>query len=68
MGLLRSDLAADGFPLVMAARTTRAALLMGLLYGGLQDAVGFARGRHIGYIDAIQSTFRRSAEESATQS
>ena len=47
--------------MVMAARTTKTALLAGLVYGGLQDAVGAARGRRIGYIDYLKRQFR--AEE-----
>ncbi|KAK3693286.1 hypothetical protein B0T22DRAFT_343680, partial [Podospora appendiculata] len=42
------------FSLPMAARTTKTALVVGLVYGGLQDAVGAARGRPIGYIDYLK--------------
>lgn len=38
----------------MAARTTKTALVVGLVYGGLQDLVGAARGRPIGYVEAIR--------------
>ena len=44
--------------MVMAARTTKTALLAGLVYGGLQDIAGLARGRRIGYIDYLQRQFR----------
>ncbi|ROW04780.1 hypothetical protein VMCG_04777 [Cytospora schulzeri] len=46
------------FSLPMTARTTKTALIVGLVYGGLQDATGAARGRHIGYIDWVQRQFR----------
>ncbi|CAN8101500.1 unnamed protein product [Discula destructiva] len=39
------------FSLPMTARTTKTALVVGLVYGGLQDIAGAARGRPIGYID-----------------
>lgn len=39
------------FSLPMAARTTKTALVVGLVYGGLQDLAGAARGRPIGYIE-----------------
>ncbi|KAH8905671.1 hypothetical protein BR93DRAFT_938250 [Coniochaeta sp. PMI_546] len=42
------------FSLPMAARTTKTALVVGLVYGGLQDLAGAARGRPIGYIDFIK--------------
>lgn len=35
----------------MTARTTKTALLVGLVYGGLQDLAGAIRGRPIGYVD-----------------
>lgn len=38
----------------MTARTTKTALLVGLVYGGLQDLAGAARGRPIGYIDWVR--------------
>lgn len=38
----------------MTARTTKAALVAGIVYGGLQDIVGAARGRPIGYVDWIK--------------
>lgn len=42
------------FSLPMAARTTKTAVVVGLIYGGVQDALGAARGRPIGYIDSIK--------------
>lgn len=38
----------------MAARTTKAALAVGLAYGGLQDLAGIVRGRPIGYAEFIK--------------
>lgn len=37
----------------MAARTTRTALVIGVVYGGLQDVAGALRGRPIGFVDAL---------------
>ncbi|WYZ44655.1 hypothetical protein EsH8_VII_001091 [Colletotrichum jinshuiense] len=45
------------FSLPTAARTARYGLLFGLVYGGLQDAVGFARGRPIGYVEFVRRRF-----------
>lgn len=42
----------------MAARTTRTALVIGFLYGGMQDVAGALRGRPIGFIDALNRRFR----------
>lgn len=47
----------------MTARTTKTALLVGLVYGGLQDAAGAARGRPIGYIDWVRRQFRGRGKE-----
>lgn len=41
----------------MAARTTKTAMAVGLVYGGLQDAVGVLRGRPIGYVDYLKRRF-----------
>lgn len=38
----------------MAARTTKTALVVGLVYGGLQDLAGAVRGRPIGYVEFIK--------------
>ncbi|KAJ9136635.1 hypothetical protein NKR23_g9701 [Pleurostoma richardsiae] len=57
------------FSLVMAARTTKTALAVGLVYGGLQDIAGIARGRHIGYVDYLRRRFRgESGTDSTTAS
>ncbi len=37
----------------MTARTTKAALVAGFVYGGLQDLLGIVRGRPIRYVDWI---------------
>ena len=42
----------------MAARTTKTALVVGIVYGGLQDMVGFARGRRIGYVEFVGRKLR----------
>lgn len=47
----------------MTARTTKIAIVVGLIYGGLQDAAGAARGRRIGYIDWLRRRFRSSQAE-----
>lgn len=60
--LLTSVVLADRFSLPMTARTTKTALLVGLVYGGLQDAAGAARGRPIGYIEWLRGRARRSAQ------
>ncbi|KAK4444144.1 FAD-linked oxidoreductase-like protein [Podospora aff. communis PSN243] len=44
------------FSLPMAARTTKTAVVVGLLYGGVQDVFGAMRGRPIGYIDFTPSS------------
>ncbi|RCI10882.1 hypothetical protein L249_5207 [Ophiocordyceps polyrhachis-furcata BCC 54312] len=36
------------------ARTARLGLVFGLVYGGIQDVVGLARGRPIGYVELIR--------------
>lgn len=47
----------------MTARTTKTALAVGLVYGGLQDVAGAARGRPIGYIDWIKRRIRGQSKE-----
>ncbi|CZT17547.1 uncharacterized protein RCC_03381 [Ramularia collo-cygni] len=42
------------FPLATAARTARMGAKAGLAFGLLQDAVGVARGRRIGYIEFVK--------------
>lgn len=53
----------------MTARTTKTALVVGLVYGGLQDVAGAARGRPIGYVDWIRTKLgakERAGLEKAT--
>lgn len=47
----------------MAARTTKTAMAVGFVYGGLQDAVGVLRGRPIGYVDYLKRRFGGDATE-----
>ncbi|KAL2159395.1 hypothetical protein VTH06DRAFT_2399 [Thermothelomyces fergusii] len=42
------------FSLPMTARTTKAALVAGVVYGGLQDVLGIVRGRPIRYVDWVK--------------
>lgn len=42
------------FSLSAAARTARFGLVFGLAYGGVQDLVGLARGRPIGYVELVR--------------
>lgn len=51
---------ADRFSLAMTARTTKTALVVGLVYGTLQDVAGVARGRRIGYVEWFRKQFRAS--------
>ncbi|AEO69802.1 uncharacterized protein THITE_2120542 [Thermothielavioides terrestris NRRL 8126] len=51
------------FSLPMTARTTKAALVAGIVYGGLQDLVGIARGRPIGYVDWIKGRLGSPRQE-----
>ena len=53
----------DRFPMVMAARTTKTALVVGLFYGGLQDLAGAGRGRRLGYIDFVRRQFTGDATD-----
>ncbi|KAA8574705.1 hypothetical protein EYC84_003955 [Monilinia fructicola] len=41
------------FPITTAARTAKTGLAFGIAYGLVQDAVGYARGRRLGYVDFI---------------
>ena len=43
----------DRFPLHTAARTSKVGLIGGLSYGLVQDALGLARGRRLGYVDFL---------------
>lgn len=58
----------DRFSLPTAARTTKSALLVGLIYGGLQDVLGVARGRHIGYVDFLKRKKDQVLKKRTTQS
>lgn len=49
--MLTRDCTVDRFSLPMTARTTKAALVGGLVYGGLQDLLALARGRPVGYVE-----------------
>ncbi|KAK3384528.1 hypothetical protein B0T24DRAFT_89638 [Lasiosphaeria ovina] len=53
------------FSLPMAARTTKTALVVGFLYGGMQDFAGVARGRPIGYVDTLNRTFGHRSKETS---
>lgn len=48
----------------MAARTTKTAIVIGLVYGGLQDLAGTLRGRNIGYIELLKRQMRKRDTES----
>ncbi|EXU98722.1 hypothetical protein X797_008197 [Metarhizium robertsii] len=45
------------FSLSTAGRTAKLGLLFGLAYGGVQDLVGLARGRPIGYVESLRRRF-----------
>ncbi|KAH7239355.1 hypothetical protein BKA59DRAFT_276243 [Fusarium tricinctum] len=49
--------------LTTAARTARYGLMFGLAYGGIQDLVGLARGRPIGYVEALRRRGARTRED-----
>ncbi|KAK3392860.1 hypothetical protein B0H63DRAFT_386573 [Podospora didyma] len=51
------------YSLPMAARTTKTALVVGLIYGGLQDLTAMAKGRPIGYVDYLKRQFNRASGE-----
>lgn len=51
------------FPLATAARTARLGAKAGLGFGLLQDAVGVARGRRIGYIEFMKGLVLGRGEE-----
>ncbi len=56
--------ATDKLSLAAAARTAKYGLLFGLVYGGVQDVVGLARGRPVSYVEAVR---RRVGRPSAGQ-
>ncbi|KPM35954.1 hypothetical protein AK830_g10621 [Neonectria ditissima] len=51
----------DRLSMTAAARTARLGLMFGLAYGGVQDFVGLARGRPIGYVGFIKRRSGRTA-------
>ncbi|KAF4991847.1 hypothetical protein FGRMN_7565 [Fusarium graminum] len=51
--------------LTTAARTARYGLMFGLAYGGIQDLVGLARGRPIGYVEYLRRRGARTREDGA---
>ncbi|KIH93255.1 hypothetical protein SPBR_03155 [Sporothrix brasiliensis 5110] len=50
------------FPLATAARTTKTAILVGFVYGSLQDLAGLARGRRISYVDYVQRKLKSRSQ------
>ncbi|KAF5655607.1 hypothetical protein F25303_541 [Fusarium sp. NRRL 25303] len=53
----------DRLSLTTAARTARYGLLFGLAYGGIQDVLGLARGRPIGYVEFLRGRRSNTREE-----
>ncbi|APA09291.1 hypothetical protein SS1G_12074 [Sclerotinia sclerotiorum 1980 UF-70] len=51
------------FPITTAARTAKTGLAFGIGYGLVQDAVGYARGRRLGYVDFLMGAGRRGEKE-----
>ncbi|PHH93060.1 hypothetical protein CDD83_1762 [Cordyceps sp. RAO-2017] len=51
------------FTLSTAARTAKIGLLFGLTYGGVQDLIGSARGRPIGYVELIRGRFGSASHD-----
>ncbi|KAL5607170.1 hypothetical protein FOBRF1_007667 [Fusarium oxysporum] len=49
--------------LTTAARTARYGLLFGLAYGGIQDVLGLARGRPIGYVEFLRGRRSNTRED-----
>ncbi|KAG7111333.1 hypothetical protein HYQ45_011812 [Verticillium longisporum] len=49
------------FSLPTAARTAKYGLLFGLVYGGMQDVVGLARGRPVSYVEFFRRKFRSAS-------
>lgn len=47
----QADVDVDKFPLSTAGRTIKVGLYSGLAFGLVQDALGLARGRRLGYIE-----------------
>ncbi|KAH7166791.1 hypothetical protein DER46DRAFT_573676 [Fusarium sp. MPI-SDFR-AT-0072] len=53
----------DRLSLTTAARTARYGLLFGLAYGGIQDVLGLARGRPIGYVEFLRGRRSKTRED-----
>ncbi|CAI6094274.1 hypothetical protein V2G26_004772 [Clonostachys chloroleuca] len=53
------------FSVSTAARTAKSGLLFGIVYGGIQDLLGLARGRPIGYVDFVRRRLGRGHTTSA---
>ncbi|ESZ90050.1 hypothetical protein SBOR_9564 [Sclerotinia borealis F-4128] len=51
------------FPITTAARIAKTGLAFGIGFGLVQDVVGYARGRRLGYVDFITGAGRRRGEE-----
>ncbi|KAF4124841.1 hypothetical protein GMORB2_3680 [Geosmithia morbida] len=50
------------FPITTAARTARSGFLFGLVYGSVQDILGLAQGRPVGYIEFFRRRRGGAAE------
>ncbi|KAG6038071.1 hypothetical protein E4U41_004605 [Claviceps citrina] len=48
-------------------RTAKLGLLFGIAYGGVQDLIGLARGRPIGYVETVRRRFGSSVGPSPSQ-
>lgn len=54
----------DRFPLITAARTAKVGLYTGLALGLIQDALGLARGRRVGYVDFLTRRYpKKNSDE-----
>ncbi|KAI0999814.1 hypothetical protein K3495_g8385 [Podosphaera aphanis] len=56
------------FPLHTAARTVKVALCTGLAYGLTQDALRFAQGKRVGYLDFISGRVSDARREKVSES
>ena len=58
----------DKFPIITAGRTIKAGFYSSLAFGLVQDALGLARGRRLGYVDFFMGNKhdRPEAEEMMT--
>ena len=57
-----ADPGVDQFAMVEAVRTAKQALAIGLAYGFTQDALGYMRGRKLGYVDFLLRSRRGNAK------